>query len=55
MEAGDRRLPLWYPGRLVRPTADTAHHSSSHGQHSRKLSVQMQITFTSFEADVTVP
>ena len=25
MEAGDRRLPRWYPGRLVRPTVDTTH------------------------------
>jgi hypothetical protein len=30
VEAGDRRLPWWYPGRLVRPSADTPHHYSSH-------------------------
>jgi hypothetical protein len=47
VEAGNRRLPRRYPGRLVRPTADTAHHSSSHAHYSRKSSVQMQITFTS--------
>ena len=34
----DRRLPWWYPGRLVRPTADTPHHYPSHAPHSYLIS-----------------
>jgi hypothetical protein len=38
VEASDRRLPWWYPGRLVRPTADTAHYFPSHAQLARIIS-----------------
>jgi hypothetical protein len=51
VEAGDRGLLRWYPGRLVRPTASTVPYSSSHVQHSRELSVQMRSFLLSKQED----